>query len=150
MRSGPFTHIKLHYFVLSAQRFICLITNIFILSIRYAHKGSGMPSLAKCPFLIQSSHCWDHVQSSMSKILRTCRYGNFADMLILVIADMPTLPIFSRFRFTEKRFANSRYWKKVLICRYCRCRYKYRHTLIKYCKTPKFWCTQFSCKFAWR
>ena len=88
-------------------------------------------------------------------LIRACRYGNFADMPILVIADMP---IFSRFRFTEKvvdldsdfadiaqnadiqisaisalkMFADSRYADIDKKCRYadiCRCRYKYRHTL---------------------
>ncbi len=29
----------------------------------------------------------------------------------------------------EKMFADSHYWKKMPICRYCRCRYKYRHVL---------------------
>ncbi len=44
---------------------------------------------------------------------RMCQYDIFTDMPILVIAD--------------HMFSQS--IEKVLICRYCRCRYKYRHIL---------------------
>ncbi len=67
--------------------------------------------------------------------IRTCRYDIFAEMLILLIPDMPILPIFlyDWISYNQRFIADSQHLKKVPICRYCRCRYKYRHILTIIC-----------------
>ena len=75
-----------------------------------------------------------------SKTVRVCRYDIFADMLI---RRYWWLPICRYCRYFHMRrfhiitdcnilmFADSRYADIEKKCQYCRCQYKYRHTLIK-------------------